>query len=84
MTYGIIGAIVTLVGSVIFLVIKNNSLMSLFSNLDVKKTLNTIEGQISKNQGLIDASKEEMKEKENENVSKDNLTDFLNDPNHKP
>lgn len=81
---GLVGVIVGLV----IQYIRGKGAQALLDNVEVKNKLNQIDQQISKNAGTEAALEEQrkqqeqdMKDKENANVSKDDLLKFLNDPN---
>lgn len=74
----LISIIVVLLGVAGYLFTRNKTAEALLKNNDIKDQLNTLDGQISKNQGLIDAEKEELERKKHEEVTKDDLLNFLN------
>lgn len=75
----VLGSIIlALLSLVFYLYQKKTTADALLKNNDVKDQINALDGQIAKNQGLIDAEKEELERKKKEDVSKDTLLDFLN------
>lgn len=74
----LIGIILVLAALVIFLYNKKQTADALLKNNDVKQELNQLDGEMAKNQGLIDAEKAELERKKLEELTKDGLVDFLN------
>lgn len=81
---GLVGVIVGL----IIQYIRGKGAQALLDNVEVKNKLNQIDQTISQNAGTEAAleaqrkqQEQDIKDKENANVSKDDLLKFLNDPN---
>ena len=80
---GLIGVIGLLVSLVLWLFGKKSTAEALLKNSDVTNQVGQINGQIAKNQGLIDASKEELAKKESEDASKETILDTINRLNNR-
>lgn len=85
----IIGALLTFagLGTIIFKLWKGNIAEALLQNQDTKSKVIDLESYISKDKGLLvaeqakrDQLSADLKAKENANVSKDELLDFVNKP----
>lgn len=83
----IIGAFLTLagIGTIVFKLWKGNIAEALLQNQDTKGKVIELESYISKDKGLLAAEQAkrdqlsaDLKAKENANVSKDELLDFVN------
>lgn len=86
---GILAAIIAaLLGGFFYQKNRKDSAEGLLENQETKEALTKIDGSIAKNEGLAAAEEEKRKQLEEDaekekakNVSKDDLLDFLNDPN---
>lgn len=82
---GLIGAVIALGGAFLYQLIRRKVSEALLANNETKDQLNTINKDISKNDGLLEAEKEkrdqiakDLKDKESLNATKDELVDWLN------
>lgn len=85
---GLIGAVIALGGAFIYQLIRSKGSEALLQNNATKEQLNTINKEVSKNDGLLEAEKEkreqiaqDLKEKESYSQSKDTILDWLNSKN---
>jgi cell division protein FtsN len=83
--YTLVGIIVALAGAFFFQKGKKDSAEALLQNQDMKNKLNPLDQQIAKNNGLLEAEEvkrqqmaEELKRKENEKLSDEELLKRLN------
>jgi len=76
---GLLSVIFALIALVAHFFGKSQTADALLKNNGVKDQLNALDGQISKNQGLIDAEKQNVKDKE-ANETNDSILNDLNRP----
>lgn len=84
----LIGLLVLALGGLLWNKKRADNAEALNDNVDTKTKVITIEEFIAKNRAMLDAEKAkrdqleaDLKAKENKDVSKDEILDYLNDPN---